>query len=1148
MTGHAAEPVAAATTSPAPTDTPVLNGELLSGLKFRGLGPAFTSGRVIDFAVHPARRSTYYVAVASGGLWKTTNAGVTFTPVFDNEGSYSIGCVTLDPRNPNTVWVGTGENNSQRSVSFGDGVYRSRDGGQSWENLGLRDSEHIGMIRVDPRDSNVVYVAAQGPLWRPGPERGLYKTTNGGQSWTRILDISENTGVSEVHIHPLDPNILLATSYQRRRHVWTLINGGPESALYKSTDAGATWRRITSGLPDEDKGKIGLAISPANPDYVYAIVEAAGGKGGVFRSIDRGESWERRSDYNTTSGQYYCEIFCHPTVPDRVVIPDTFTAESKDGGKTWQRLPVGNRHVDDHAFWVDPRDTSYWMIGGDGGAYESFDEGATWRHMPNLPVTQFYRVTVDNSKPFYYVYGGTQDNTTVGGPSRTIDRVGIGDEHWFVTVGGDGFETQVDPEDPNIVYSQYQHGGLVRYCRHSGESIDIKPREKPGEPGLRWNWDSPLLISPHNRKRLYFAANILYRSDDQGDSWRSISPDLTRQIDRNTLEVMGRIQLADAVAKSDSTSFYGNIVSLSESPLVEGLLYVGTDDGLVQITEDGGATWRKVESFPGVPHRTYVSAVRASQHDADTIYAGFDNKKMGDFKPYLLRSTDRGRTWASVAGDLPEREIVFSFAEDHVEPRLLFAGTAHGVFATLDGGAKWLRLRSGLPTISVRDIDIQKRENDLVLATFGRGFYVLDDYSPLRLLAPSTPLVPTGVHPLIAGAPPVAPPVAAPVAPPVAAPVAPPVAAPGGGSKPEQPADPNLALAPELLKKDAAIFPIKDALHYVEANRLGGRNGRGWQGSTYWSADNPPFGATITFYLKDKPLSRREQRHDAEKQAVKDGRTPAYPSVEQLREEDESREPQIVLVIRNAAGEVVRRLLGPREKGIHRIAWDLRYPASDPTDLTPPDKSVPWGREPDGPLVSPGEYSVTVAKEVDGVMTEIAGPEKVKVISLNLATFAAKDKEALLAFQQKVARLQRAVLGALRSADEAQGRIAHVRKALLDTPHADPALLREIESLQQRLYDLLIVLRGDPTRDRRNEPRSLAILDRVGAISGDQWYATSPPTKTQEDGYTFAADAFEEALAELRAMIEKELVAIEGKLEQAGAPWTPGRVPTWRRE
>jgi len=1059
----------------------------LAGLRFRSIGPALMAGRVGDFAVDPGNRARFFVAVASGGVWKTENGGTTWTPVFDEQGSYSIGCVVLDPRYPDVVWVGTGENNSQRSVGFGDGVYRSRDGGKNWENVGLKESEHIGMIAIDPRDSAVVYVAAQGPLWRAGGDRGVYKSSDGGGTWERVLHVSDDTGVNEVHLDPRHPDVVYATAYQRRRHVWTLIDGGPESALYKSTDAGKTWRKITKGLPEVELGRIGLDISPADPDVVYAIAEAADGKSGFFRSTDCGETWDKRSDYTTTSPQYYNEIVCDPVVVDRVYVLDTFMQVTEDGGKTFQRAPRELRHVDDHALWIDPKDNNFLLVGCDGGAYESHDRGQNWRFFANLPVTQFYRITADNSLPFYYVYGGTQDNNTLAGPSRTTDTIGIANEHWFVTVGGDGYKSQIDPEDPNVVYSLWQYGGLVRHDRRSGEILDIRPREAPGEEPYRWNWDTPLILSPHNARRLYVAANILFRSDDGGVSWRKVSGDLTRQLDRDHLPVMGKIQSVDAVCRHGHTSFYGNIVSLDESPRAEGLLYVGTDDGLIQVTDDGGATWRKIEHFPGVPEMTYVSCLTASLHAADTVYAAFDNHKQGDFKPYLLKSTDRGATWTSVAGDLPARNTVYSLLEDETNAELLFAGTEFGCFCSLDGGSRWFRLKGGLPTIAVRDLSIQRREHDLVLGTFGRGVYILDDYTPLR------------------------------------------------------------AIGAELLERPVVMFPIREASRYVERNRLGDGSGRGSQGAGYFAAPNPPLGATVTYYLKEKLESRKERRQKEEKEKTKTGEAVRIPTLDELRAEDEQKEPQILIIIRDETGEVVRQVPGPRDKGLHRVAWDLRYPATTPIQLQEPPDRPPWWRPPAGPLVVPGAYTATLAQKVDGQITELAGPESFQVVPLELATFAAADKAATLEFQKKVARLQRAVTGALRVADETQNRLAHLRKALQETPAAGPELLAELYGLEQRLNALLTKLRGDATRNKWVYPAPPSINERVGDLTG-LWHTTSPPTQTQQDVYGWASQEFADALGALRTLIEQDLAQLEAKLEALGAPWTPGRLPDWKPE
>ncbi|HYX06641.1 MAG TPA: hypothetical protein VE912_07895, partial [Bacteroidales bacterium] len=625
---------------------------IISGMKFRSIGPAYSSGRIADFAVNPKDHSEYYVGVASGNVWKTTNDGITWQPVFDNYGAYSIGVVTMDPNNHNVVWVGTGENNHQRALGYGDGVYKSLDGGKSFKNMGLKNSRQIGGILVDPRNSDVVYVAAEGSAWGPGGDRGLYKTEDGGDTWSKILYISENTGVNCIVFDPRDPDVIYASSEQRRRRVFTKIGGGPETAIYKTTDGGNNWKKLTSGLPHEDMGGMGLAVSPVNPDVVYAIIEAANDAGGFFRSTNRGESWQKMSSYHS-SGQYYNEIYCDPKDVDKVYSVETISKVTTDGGKTWKNVGNNARHVDDHALWIDPDNTSHFLIGSDGGIYESWDDGENYDFKENLPVTQFYRVTVDNNQPFYFVYGGTQDNNSMGGPSQNISRLGVTSGEWFLTNGGDGFWGAIDPVNPDIVYAESQYGNVARYDRKSGEAIAIRPEPGKGELTFRWNWNTPLIISPHSHTRIYMAANKVFRSDDRGNSWKEISGDLTAQIDRNTWPVMGKFWSVDAVAKDVSTSLYGTIVSLDESPVKENLLYVGTDDGLIQVTEDAGGSWRKSESFPGVPAHTYVSDVFPSRFDENVVYAAFDNTKSDDFKPYLLKSTDKGKTWESIASNLP---------------------------------------------------------------------------------------------------------------------------------------------------------------------------------------------------------------------------------------------------------------------------------------------------------------------------------------------------------------------------------------------------------------------------------------------------------------------------------------------------------------
>ncbi len=1063
-------------------DPPKYDQSTFSGLQLRGIGPAMPSGRIVDLAVDPRDTRTWYLAVASGGVWKTVNAGTTFEPIFDGEGSYSTGCVTIDPNNSLVVWVGSGENNSQRSVSFGDGVYKSVDGGKSWKNVGLAKSEHVGKILVDPRDSNVVYVAAQGPLWNPGGDRGLYKTIDGGKTWKPVLTISENTGVSDVVFDPRNPDILYASAYQRRRHVYTLINGGPESAIHKSLDGGKTWTKLEGGLPKEWMGRIGLAVSPKEPDTVYAIIEATRKAGGFFRSQDGGANFEKMNSYSGGGAQYYAEIFVDPNDADRVYAMDVWVKVSDDGGKTWRRINELTKHPDNHAMWIDPRNSDHYLIGCDGGLYETYDDAKTWDFKENLSLTQFYRISADDALPFYHVYGGTQDNFSLGGPSRTTTAHGIRNDDWYVTLGGDGFRTLADPKDPNILYAESQHGGLSRFDKRTGEALDIQPQAGPGMDALRLNWDSPLIISPHDSNRLYFAAQYLFRSDDRGNSWKPVSGDLTRQINRNKLPVMGRVWPIDAVAKNTSTSFYGNIVSLAESPLAAGLLYLGTDDGLIQVSEDGGANWRKVERVGTVPEFTYVSHLQASAHDANTVYAAFDNHKTGDFKPYLYRSSDRGKTWTSITNDLPVRGTTYVVVEDHADRNLLFAGTEFGLFFSQNGGGKWIQLKGGFPTIAVRDLWVQKRRDDLVVGTFGRGIYILDDYRPLR------------------------------------------------------------TMSAQAASREATLFPTRDAEIYAQRMPLGAP-GRAWQGDSYFTAPNPPFGAVFTYFLKDELKSRKKQRWAEEARVEKAGgnEPPSYPTWEQLRGEERELEPAVVLVVSDETGNVVRRVSGPVKAGFQRVAWDLRYPPPAPIELTEPEREV-WDTPVVGPLVVPGKYSVRVYKRVDGVETALGDAQTFNVVPLYLSTMSEADRREVLSFQKRAAKLQREVMGTERLIGDALTRVQYIRRALDEIEGGDAQLSARVNAVDTALRDMAEVLGGDSIRQQRSEPSPPSLMDRVNnSVSG--LLTTQPPTQTYRDSLTLAEQQFAPLAERLRQTIEVELGAIEKQLNAMGAPWTPGRLP-----
>ncbi len=1060
----------------------------LASLPLRLIGPAYPSGRISDFAFFSGGHHDYLAGVASGGLWRTTNAGVTWTPIFDNEGSYAIGVVEIAPSDEKLIWVGTGENKAQRSVGFGDGVYKSTDGGATWTNMGLKDSGHIGKIWIHPEDPDTVLVAAHGPLWSDGGDRGLYKTTDGGANWAKILDIDEYTGVNEFVVHPENFDLIVAASYQRRRHVWVLINGGPGSGVHRTTDGGETWAEVTAGMPKDDMGKIGLAMAPSNPDMLYAIIEAQEDEKGVYRSTDFGQNWEKRSSHMTTSPQYYNELVVDPLDENVLYALDTFTKRSRDGGKTFTDLGIAARHVDDHALWIDETNTDHLIIGGDGGIYESWDGGERWRHIDNLPVVQFYRIQPDNAEPFYNVCGGTQDNNSLCGPSRTDLVHGITNSDWHIVLGGDGYKPQIDPRDPNIVYAQYQYGGLVRYDRRTHERVFLTPQPPSGEPAYKWNWNTPLLISPHNPDRIYYAAEYLFASNDRGDSWEIISPDLTRQLDRNALDVMGRVWSVDAIAKNDSTSIYGAAIALSESPLAEGLIYVGTDDGVISITEDNGANWRRVETIRGVPEMTLVEDIIASVHDPDVAYAVFDNHKRGDHDPYVYRTDNRGRSWQAISGDLPTWGAAHTIAEDHVDPDLLFVGTEFGLFYTQNGGQNWRQLKTKFPTIDVRDIEIQRRESDLVVGTFGRGIYILDDYSPLRV-----------------------------------------------GDD-------------ELAEAEATLFPVRDAWLYIEGDLWGPWGGaKGSNGDNFWFAENPPFGAMFTYVLRDGLKSLADARRKAEIEIEKDGGDTPYPSWDELRAEDREDDPAIVFTVTDAAGNVVRRFTGPHKKGLHRVAWDLRYEAPDPAQVEAPPASL-FGRPPIGPLVAPGEYTVSISKRINGVVTLLSEPQTFTVKPIGNSPEAAEDRGAVLAFQQETADTARAVTGARAASGELRNRLAHLKKSVEALTAPNDNHRARIQQLEATLDEADMAMIGDRTVSSRNEPAPWSITARVGEIRGWGWRHQSPVTGSNKDALAIAQQEFRAALAQLRE-VETGLAALEDELEQLGAPYTPGSgVPSWPLE
>jgi photosystem II stability/assembly factor-like uncharacterized protein len=1059
--------------------------EAFKGFELRSIGPALMSGRIADIAIHPADFSIWYVAVGSGGVWKTTNAGTTWQPVFDDEGSYSIGCVAVDPSNPEVVWVGTGENVGGRHVGFGDGVYKSLDGGASWENMGLKDSQHISEIIVDPDHGNTVYVASQGPLWSPGGERGLFKTTDGGATWESVLSDGEWTGVTDVVMDPRNSEVLYAATWQHHRTVAAVIDGGPETAIYRTDDGGLNWTRMEKGLPQGNMGKIGLTISPQKPDVVYAVIELDNRKGGLWRSSNRGASWEQRSDAVSggTGPHYYQELEASPHAFDRIYIMDSRMQVSDDGGKTFRRVKNTSKHVDNHALAFRGDDPDWLLVGTDGGLYESHDLAQNWRFIANLPVTQFYKLAVDDSEPFYKVYGGTQDNNTQGGPIRTDNVNGIRNAEWFITLFADGHQPAVEPGNPDIVYCEWQQGNLVRTDRTTGGVVYIQPQPEPGDPPERFNWDAPILVSPHSPTRLYFASQRVWRSDDRGDSWTPVSPDLTRDEDRILLPVMGRQWSSTAPWDFFAMSNYNTITSLAESPLQEGLLWAGTDDGLLQVSADGGESWTAIPvgDLPGVPDTAFVNDIKADLFDPDTVYVCLDNHKYGDFEPYLMKSSDRGRSWRSIAGDLPDRHLVWRVVQDHVRSDLLFAATEFGIFFTLDGGSKWIELSGGVPTISFRDLAIQRREDDLVGASFGRGFYVLDDYSALR------------------------------------------------------------EIDEEVMAKEATLFPVRKAPWYIQRRPLGG-SGKASQGASYYVADNPPFGAVFTYHLSTGLKSLEERRREREQELEKEWKDTPYVGFEELERERRQPEAAILLTVRDSDGQIVRTVEGPTSAGFHRVAWDLTYPTAEAIERVTTER---WGEEEDrgdsGFMAPPGSYSVKLSKKIDGEVTDLAGPVDFEVVRVFEGALAGSSPNDAAAFMRDVAELQRATTAADEAIELAFERIDDLEKALARST-VDPGTLdADLEALKQQLYDLDRALSGNRSRRAFGQPRVPNIARRLQVAAMTDGQSDYGPTATHRRAFEIANNEFSTLAPQIRQKIEVDLPALEVEMEEAGVPWTPGR-------
>lgn len=1059
---------------------------IFSGLKLRSVGPAFASGRIADIAVHPDNDNEWYVATGSGGVWKTKNSGHTWKPIFDNYTSYSTGCITLDPSNPATIWLGTGENVGGRHVAYGDGVYKSTDGGESWKNMGLKESEHISEIIVHPENSNIIWVAAQGPLWKSGDERGLYKSMDGGMNWKKVLGNSEWTGVTDIAIDPRNADVIYAATWDRHRTIAAFMGGGPGSGLHRSRDGGETWTKLKTGLPKSNLGKIGIAISPQQPDVIYAAIELDRKTGGVYRSANQGASWRKMSNAvsGATGPHYYQELYASPHAFDRIYLMNVRILVSENGGGNFRTLTEEKKHSDNHAIIFRRDDPNYLLVGTDAGIYESFDLAKNWRFIPNLPLTQYYKVAVDDREPFYHIFGGTQDNGSHGGPSRTDNRHGIRNQDWYKTLGADGHQSATEPGNPNIIYAETQQGGMHRVDLKTGEQVFIQPQAGEGEGHERFNWDAPIVVSPHNPATLYFASQRVWRSDNRGDSWTAISGDLTRNEERITLPIMGKQQSWDNPWDVAAMSVFNSITSLSQSSLQEGLIYAGTDDGIIQVTEDGGTSWRKimVEQLPGVPERAFVNDIKADLHDVNTVYIVLDNHKSGDFQPYLYKSNDKGKTWQSIKGDpkaggIPDRILTWRIVQDHIKKDLLFAATEHGIYVTINGGQQWEKL-NGAPTISFRDLVIQKRENDLIGASFGRSFYVLDDYSAMR------------------------------------------------------------EVTDENLKAEATLFSTRKAWRYIP------RNIAAVAGADGYAADNPDFGAVFTYHLSKDYKTKKAERKKREKELNKEGKEIPFEGWDALEAERRQSKPIMWLTVKDASGNVVRKIKAPVRKGMNRIAWDLRFASTNPIR---PGRSIGGGRfSRGGAMVPPGTYSVSLAKEIEGTVSNLAGPVEFEVVPLRNGTLEGISPKAYVAFSKEASET-RTILSATSNILNKNMEKVDAMIVALGLAKIEPgAMNKQLYDLKQQLYNLDEKLSGNQTKSEIGERNAPTIGSRL-RVARRGLSTTYGPTQLHRE----SLDIAKKELATIAGQVEKisldVIPSLEKSLTEAGAPYIHGQAIPNRR-
>jgi photosystem II stability/assembly factor-like uncharacterized protein len=1062
----------------------------LKNLEFREIGPAVMGGRIDDFGVVESNPNIVYVGTASGGVWKTTNNGTTWEPVFDKESVSTIGDIAIAPSDPSVVWVGTGEPNNRQSSSWGDGIYKSLDAGKTWQKMGLAGTHHIGRVVIHPKNPEVVYAAALGHLWGPNPERGVYKTMDGGKTWNQVLKINDDTGVSDIAMDPESPDTLYAAAYERRRTPFGFNGGGPDSAIYKTVDGGATWKKLVKGLPYEnggDTGRIGLDIYRKDSNIVYAIVQHE--KGGTYRSEDKGETWKKMGDTNPRPS-YYSQIRVDPNNDLRIWELGAQMFYSEDGGKTFSTQRVKGIHGDFHAMWIDPADSNHVITGSDGGIHWSYDNGRTWDFINTIAIGQFYEVGLDNEKP-YKICGGLQDNGSWCGPSMSLTRDGIINSDWTLMPGGDGFYARIDYAEPWIVYTESQDGHLSRRDEHTSQQREIMPEAKFGEPHYRFQWNSPVEVSAHDHKTIYYGGNYLFKSTDRGDSWTRLGGDLTTGADRNKLQIFGKTPDKSTLSRHDGVEEYPTITTLSESPLTPNVLWVGTDDGNVQVTRDGGKTWKNVAlRVPGVPKGTYVTRVVASKYAEGAAFVTFDGHRTDDYNVYLFQTPDYGETWKAIRNGIPDSAGTVHVVREH--PRsanLLFAGTEFGLWVSWDHGANWTALKNNFPTVPVDDIEIQAQQNDLVLATHGRSIWIFDDMTPIEKF------------------------------------------------------DAGVA------SSDLTFFAPRTATVWDLRNR------RWSAGQKMFTGKNPPYGAILNYYLKEAlpPEPPKTANDDKGKDAEKQKEADASKQKEQEKKETATadqkpkastaadKEGKAKISVYDKDGKLVRELDGPGKAGVNRTNWDLRWnsPAlPTPEQLEAAAAGFDFG--PRGPLVEPGKYTIKIKAGSKEGTQEVVVEDDPRMQMSSADRVARSEAIQQLYAMAKTADKDRKTIEGIKEGLKAA---REQWKKDADKPDA-PKIPAEIQKAAEELQKNVDAVAEKYVREQQGlgnagppfewkpEPLPLQVQSLLRELDGF-WEA---PGGQQKEKLAELTPLVNEASAKVKKIAEEDLPALNKKMNDAGIP------------